>query len=145
MLSIRSNPNQNKGSGTSAFWAAAYSENLKDQNMPEQPPVDRYYNWTRTCFIFVAVLMAIILTKFLTSGPRDVWPLVVFLPLPFFFLLNLWLAFRRAHRALHENRDLIEQRGQFVVEELFGLALTGACGLLIALIVGFLIGKLIAR
>jgi hypothetical protein len=32
-----------------------------------------------------------------------------------------------------------------VVEALFGLALTGACGLLIALIVGFLIGKLLAH
>jgi ABC-type nitrate/sulfonate/bicarbonate transport system permease component len=113
--------------------------------MPEQPPVERYYNWTRTCFIFVAVLMAITLIKFVTFGPRNYWPLIVFLPLPFFFLLNLWLAFRRAHKALHENRDIAEQSGQSIAESLFGLALTGACGLLIALIVGFMIGKLLAH
>jgi ABC-type nitrate/sulfonate/bicarbonate transport system permease component len=113
--------------------------------MPEQPPADRYYNWTRTCFIFVAVLMVIILVKFVTFGPRDYWPLVPLLPLPFLFLLNLWLAFRRTHKALPDTRDFPEQSGQSVVEALFGLALTGACGLLIALIVGFLIGKLLAH
>ena len=113
--------------------------------MPEQPPIDRYYNWTRTCFIFVAVLMAIVLTKFLTFGPRNYWPLIPLIPLPFLFLLNLWLAFRRTHKALNENRDLSDQSSQPAVEALFGLALTGACGLLIALIVGFMIGKLLAH
>jgi hypothetical protein len=113
--------------------------------MPEQPPLDRYYNWTRTCFIFVAVLMAIILTRFLTFGPRNYWPLIPLIPLPFLFLLNLWLAFRRTHKALNENRDFSDQAGQPAVEALFGLALTGACGLLIALIVGFMIGKLLAH
>ena len=113
--------------------------------MPEQPPVERYYNWTRTCFIFVAVLMLIILTKFLTFGPRNYWPLIPLLPLPFLFLLNLWLAFRRTYRALPDDRDFFEQIGQSVVESLFGLALTGACGLIIALIVGFMIGKLLAH
>ena len=113
--------------------------------MPEQPPVDRYYNWTRTCFIFVAVLMVIILTKFVTFGPRNYWPLIPLLPLPFLFLLNLWLAFRRTHKALPDQRNFPEQSGQPVVEALFGLALTGACGLLIALIVGFMIGKLLAH
>jgi hypothetical protein len=126
-------------------WAAASSKNLKDLSMPEQPPVARYYNWTRTCFIFVAVLMVIILTKFLTFGPRNYWPLIPLLPLPFLFLLNLWLAFRRTYKALPDTRDFPEQSGQFVVEALFGLALTGACGLLIALIVGFMIGKLLAH
>jgi ABC-type nitrate/sulfonate/bicarbonate transport system permease component len=113
--------------------------------MREQHPVERYYNWTRTCFIFVAVLMAIVLTKFLTFGPRNYWPLVPLLPLPFLFLLNLWLAFRRTYKALPINRDFSEQSGQSVVESLFGLALTGACGLLIALIVGFMMGKLLAH
>ena len=114
--------------------------------MPEQPPVDRYYHWTRTCFIFVAVLMAIILTRFLTFGTRNYWPLIPLLPLPFLFLLNLWLAFRRTYRAVPpDNRNFPEQSSQSVVEALFGLALTGACGLLIALIVGFMIGKLLAH
>ncbi len=113
--------------------------------MPEQSQVERYYNWTRTCFIFVAVLMAIILTKFLTFGPRNYWPLIPLLPLPFLFLLNLWLAFRRTHRALTEYRDFSGQSGQSAVETLLGLALTAACGLLIALIVGFMIGKLLAH
>jgi ABC-type nitrate/sulfonate/bicarbonate transport system permease component len=113
--------------------------------MAELPPVERYYKWTRTCFIFVAVLMAITLTKFLAFGPRNYWPLIPLLPLPFLFLLNLWLAFRRTHKALHEYRDFPEQSGQTAVEALFGLALTSACGLLIALIVGFMMGKLVAH
>jgi len=116
--------------------------NLKVLDMPEQSPADRYYKWTRTCFIFVAVLMVIILTKFLTFGPRNFWPLVPLLPLPFLFLLNLWLAYRRMHNALPDSRDFPDHS---VVEELFGLALTGACGLLITLIVGFMIGKLLAH
>jgi len=125
--------------------AAGSPGNLKDLSMPEQPPVARYYNWTRTCFLFVAALMVIILAKFLTFGPRDYWPLIPLLPLPFLFLLNLWLAFRRTYKALPDNRDFSEQSGQSVFEALFGLALTGACGLLIALIVGFMIGKLLAH
>jgi hypothetical protein len=122
----------------------AYPENLKDLRMHEQPP-DRYYNWTRTCFIFVAALMAIILTKFLTFGPRSYWPLIPLLPLPFLFLLNLWLAFRRTYKSPNENREFPDPANQSAVEALFGLSLTGACGLLIALIVGFMIGKLLAH
>src|SRR5580658_3566375 len=113
--------------------------------MPEQPPVERYYSWTRTCFLFVAALMAITLIKFLTFAPRNYWPLVPLVPLPFLFLLNLWLAFRRTHKSLHENRDVNDPSVHSMVESLFGLALTGACGLLIALIVGFMIGKLLAH
>jgi ABC-type nitrate/sulfonate/bicarbonate transport system permease component len=113
--------------------------------MPEQHPVERYYNWTRNCFIFVAVLTAVILTKFLAFGPRNYWPLIVLLPLPFLFLLNLWLAFRRTHKALTETPDFSHQSTHSAVEALFGLALTAACGLLIALIVGFTIGKLLAH
>jgi ABC-type nitrate/sulfonate/bicarbonate transport system permease component len=113
--------------------------------MPEKPLVERYYNWTRTCFIFVAFLMAIILIRFLTFGPRSYWPLILLLPLPFLFLLNLWLAFRRTHKALVETREFSGHSGQSAIEALLGLALTAASGLLIALIVGFMIGKLIAR
>jgi hypothetical protein len=89
--------------------------------------------------------MAIILTRFLTFGTRNYWPLIPLLPLPVLFLLNLWLAFRRTHKALNENRDFSDQSSQPGVEALFGLSLTGACGLLIALIVGFMIGKLLAH
>ena len=128
-----------------SLWAAAVPGNLKVPHMPEPSPADRYYKWTRTCFIFVAVLMVIILTKFLTFGPRNYWPLVPLLPLPFLFLLNLWLAFRRVHRALPDDPGFHEHSGHSIVEGLFGLALTGACGLLIALIVGFMIGKLLAH
>jgi hypothetical protein len=113
--------------------------------MPEQPLVERYYNWTRTCFLFVAALMAITLIKFLSLGTRNYWPLVLLAPLPFLFLLNLWLAFRRTYKSLHEHRDINDPSGQSMVESLFGLALTGACGLLIALIVGFMLGKLLAH
>jgi ABC-type nitrate/sulfonate/bicarbonate transport system permease component len=113
--------------------------------MPEQPPVARYYSWTRTCFLSVAVLMVLLLTRFLTLGSRNYWPLIPLLPLPFLFLLNLWLAFRRTYNALPDDRDFSEQSGQSVVEALFGLALTSACGLLLALIVGFTIGKLLAH
>lgn len=134
-----------KGSWIHGIWPVAFPGNLKELDMPEQSPADRYYKWTRTCFIFVAVLMVIILTKFLTFGPRNYWPLVPLLPLPFLFLLNLWLAFRRVHRALPDNREFQDHSGQSIVEGLFGLALTGACGLLIALIVGFMIGKLLAH
>lgn len=113
--------------------------------MSEHAPVDRYYNWTRTCFIFVAALMAIILIRFLAFGPRNYWPLIPLVPLPFLFLLNLWLAFRRTHKALSEHRDFSNESSQSAAEALFGLSLTGACGLLIALIVGFMIGKLLAH
>jgi hypothetical protein len=112
--------------------------------MPELPP-DRYFNWTRTCFIVVAALMAIILAKFLAFGPRNYWPLIPLLPLPFLFLLNLWLAFRRTHKALNEDREFPDPSNLSAVEALFGLSLTGACGLLVALIVGFMIGKLLGH
>jgi ABC-type phosphate transport system permease subunit len=117
-----------------------YPDNLKELRMPEQSPV-RYYNWTRTCFIFVAVLMVITLIRFLAVGPRNYWPLIPLLPLPFLFLLNLWLAFRRTHKALNESRHFYDPASHSAVEALFGLSLTAACGLLIALIVGFLIAK----
>ncbi len=112
--------------------------------MPEQPQV-RYYYWTRTSFVVVAVLMALTLTKFLTFGSHIYWPVLLLLPLPFFFLLNLWLAFRRTHNALQEDLDIAEQAGDHAIETLFGLSLTSACGLLIALIVGFTIGKMLGH
>jgi ABC-type nitrate/sulfonate/bicarbonate transport system permease component len=115
------------------------------KKMPEKSMAERYYNWTRTCFLFVAALMAIVLAKFLTSGPRSYWLLIPLLPLPFLFLLNLWLAYRRTHRALLANSDFTGNSGQSAIEALLGLALTAACGLLIALIVGFMIGKLFAH
>ena len=60
------------------------------------------------------------------------------------FSISGWLFAVRIERFMKIATSL-SREANLVVEALFGLALTGACGLLIALIVGFLIGKSLAR
>jgi len=106
----------------------------------QQPTADRFYSWTRTSLWFVAVVIAVLMVKGLSSAP-NVWPLLPLVPLPFAFLVNFWLAFKKCHKAQVDLHGTTPHAGQALSEAIFGMTLIAASGLVIALIIGFLLGR----
>ncbi len=106
----------------------------------QQPTADRFYSWTRTSLWFVAVVIAVLMVKGLSSAP-NLWPLLPLVPLPFAFLVNFWLAFKKCHKAQVDLHGTTPHAAQALSEAIFGMTLIAASGLVIALIIGFLLGR----
>ena len=115
-------------------------QHLGGAAVPDQPTADRFYSWTRTSLWFVAVVIAVLMVKGLSTAP-NIWPLLPLVPLPFAFLINFWLVFKKCHKAQLDMHGASPQAGQALSEAIFGLTLIAASGLVIALIIGLLLGR----